>query len=886
ERINTYRAILRGGVALFAASGEVSREQWRIYEESLRVRETHPGIQGIGFSKVIRPAELRSHIAKIRAEGFPNYTVWPESRRELYTSIIYLEPFDARNQRAFGYDMFSEPVRHAAMEIARDTDRAALSGKVKLVQETEKDVQTGFLLYVPVYKKGMSVATIQERRSALLGYVYSPFRIKDFMQGILGGAPGDVDLEIYDGTDVSKDSLMYDSDEEDQAYELSRNRQRLFADKKVVDIYGHQWTLYFSSHPLFQSLYERHAPLAILILGFVISFLLFLFIKSQENTRGQALIMADEMTATLKSSEAELMKTSEARYRSLVTATSQIVWVTNAQGEVVEDLPGWRAYTGQSIEEVKGWGWSNALHPEDIERTTAIWSHAVETRSLYDIEYRIRRQDGAYRFFATRGIPVLEKDGNIREWIGTCTDITEHRQLEDRERDRSRILESLTAGAALASILELIVRFIEAENPGTLCSILLLDDEGKHLLLGAAPNLPDFYNQAIHGLEIGDGVGSCGTAAFTKKRVIADDILTHPYWVKFRELTQKANLRSCWSEPILSAEGQVLGTFAVYHREPREPGSEDIERIKSAADFALLAIERKRGEEALQRAFDKLEQRVAERTEELNKSNLALQLAIQEAQRANQTKSDFLASMSHELRTPMNAIIGFSQVLLEKFFGELNEKQETYVRDIFESGNHLLNLINDILDLSKVEAGMMELQLSKLNVKDLLENGIIMVKEKAQKHNIGITTGVSDDIKNIESTADVRKIKQVIFNLLSNAVKFTPDGGSISINARRVSCNAFKFSRSNTEPGTQNAELCADFIEISVEDTGIGLAQEEQERIFDTFHQVQGGIRDKTPGTGLGLPISKNFVELHGGRIWVESEGEGKGSTFCFVLPV
>jgi signal transduction histidine kinase len=312
KRIQSNRTILRGGVALFAAQGEVSREQWHIYVETLRAKETHPGIQGFGFSKVILPAELKSHIAKIRAEGFPHYIVRPEGRREIYTSIIYLEPFDERNQRAFGYDMFSEPVRRAAMEIARDADRTTLSGKVKLVQETEKDVQSGFLLYVPVYKNGMPIATVTERRSALLGYVYNPFRMKDLMQGIIGPSLKDIELEIFDGTDVSENTRMYDSNEEIRESSLPQKQQRLFTGKKVVDLYGHQWTLYFSSLPSFETLFERQVPMGILMFGLVISLLLFIFIRSLVNTREQALIMVENITASRDELEREADKRKKA----------------------------------------------------------------------------------------------------------------------------------------------------------------------------------------------------------------------------------------------------------------------------------------------------------------------------------------------------------------------------------------------------------------------------------------------------------------------------------------------------------------------------------------------------------------------------------------------
>lgn len=232
----------------------------------------------------------------------------------------------------------------------------------------------------------------------------------------------------------------------------------------------------------------------------------------------------------------------------------------------------------------------------------------------------------------------------------------------------------------------------------------------------------------------------------------------------------------------------------------------------------------------------------------------------------NKAKSDFLASMSHELRTPLNAVIGFSQVLQDQDFGPLNEKQKGYVLDILESGKHLLNLINDILDLSKVEAGKMELHLSPVVIGDLLADSLVMIREKAMKHGITLKTDIPEELSHFETLADERKFKQILFNLLSNASKFTPDGGAITLSARRM------------------AEGKGEIFQISVKDTGIGITPENQGKVFEGFYQVSGSLTSKTSGTGLGLPLARSFVKLHGGRMWVESEGEG--SQFYLTLPV
>jgi len=227
---------------------------------------------------------------------------------------------------------------------------------------------------------------------------------------------------------------------------------------------------------------------------------------------------------------------------------------------------------------------------------------------------------------------------------------------------------------------------------------------------------------------------------------------------------------------------------------------------------------------------------------------------------ANKHKSEFLANMSHELRTPLNAIIGFSEVLLERLFGDVNEKQVDYLKDIHSSGRHLLNLINDILDLSKVEAGRMELEPSTFDLPSAIANAMALIRERAQRHGIALGMDVDPDLGDI--VADERKLKQILLNLLSNAVKFTPDGGRIDVRARQDDS----------------------FVRISVADTGVGIAREDQEAVFEEFRQVGSNYTTKQEGTGLGLALTRRFVELHGGTIGVESE-PGQGSTFTFTLP-
>jgi len=318
-------------------------------------------------------------------------------------------------------------------------------------------------------------------------------------------------------------------------------------------------------------------------------------------------------------------------------------------------------------------------------------------------------------------------------------------------------------------------------------------------------------------------------------------------------------------------------------------GMDITEAKKAEAELEVLSRDLEKRVEARTSELEAAQEAMLNLVEDINKSKDELEekaLELEEMnikiQEATEAKSRFLANMSHELRTPLNAIIGFSEILADQTFGELNEKQTKYTNNVLVSGRHLLQLINDILDLSKVEAGKLELELSGVNIKGLLENSLIMIKEKAMKHGIRLDSHISQEVMGLEILADERKLKQIMFNLLSNAAKFTPDNGEIRLSAELISDFGSRISELEKE-GRIVSDLSA--IEISVADTGIGIKPEDQERVFGEFEQLDSTYARRQEGTGLGLALTRRLVKLHGGRIWVESEGEGKGSTFTFVIP-
>ena len=328
-----------------------------------------------------------------------------------------------------------------------------------------------------------------------------------------------------------------------------------------------------------------------------------------------------------------------------------------------------------------------------------------------------------------------------------------------------------------------------------------------------------------------------------------DQRITHEY----DEVVRREGIVSSLVVPI-PLQGKTIGLLYVANRCATNFTPGDQEVLSRLAAQAAVAIENARLYAQVRQYADELEAKVEARTQELQGANRQLEAA-------SRHQSEFLANMSHELRTPLNAIMGFSEVLLERMFGELNEKQAEFLQDVLGSGRHLLSLINDILDLSKVEAGRMELDLAPFNLSLAIESAISLIRERAGRHGISLSFAADDALGDF--VADERKVRQILLNLLSNAVKFTPDGGRVEA----------------------KAVLAGDWADISVRDTGIGIAPEDQEAVFEEFRQVGGQHAQKREGTGLGLALAKRFVELHGGKIGVESE-VGKGSIFTFTLPV
>ena len=630
--------------------------------------------------------------------------------------------------------------------------------------------------------------------------------------------------------------------------------------------------------------------------------------------------------------------------------------ITDPKGAIEYVNPYFTRATGYTFEEARGQNpriLNSRQQPPEFYQE--MWSVLAAGKEWHG-DFCNRKKNGELYWERASISPVRNAAGEIAHFVAVKEDITGQKQAELIRVARSRVLEQFSTANTLGDIFSALVCYVEEIFPGCPASVLMLDESGRRLRCGASTGLPEFYNQAIDGLEIGPQVGSCGAAAYSGQRVVVEDIETHPNWIPFRSLARQAGLRACWSEPILSSAGKVVGTFAVYSLQPATPKGDDLYQLEEASRLAGLVIERKRTEQALQLtqfsvdtahdaifwirpdasffyvneaacrltgySRDKLLRMTASdlnpahpqeawsaHWNELRKKktltfdanlrrkdggatlvevnanylerdgqefNFAfvgditerkqaeaeLHHAKEAAEAANRAKSVFLANMSHEIRTPLNAILGFSQLLQRD--RALTGPHREHLRTINRSGEHLLALINDILEMSKIEAGRVTLTPVTFDLHGLLEDLERMFRLRAETKGLQLEV-IGRDQAPRQVTMDEGKLRQVLINLLSNAVKFSDQGGvTVRVSAHRDSGQPRRLS-------------------VDVQDSGIGIAQEDFERIFEPFGQAQNAGMARE-GTGLGLSISRGFVRMMGGELTVQSQ-PGVGSVFRFTLP-
>ncbi|MCX6892084.1 MAG: CHASE domain-containing protein [Verrucomicrobia bacterium] len=714
-RLHIGAQALHRGAALFDAAGSVGREEWRAFTQGLQLAEDLPGIQGLGYASLIPRAQLGAHVAEIRQQGFPDYQVWPAGDRETYSTILYLEPFTNRNLRAFGYDMLTEPVRRAALERARDERSPALSGKVRLVQETDQDVQAGTLMFVPVYRHGWPVETVVQRRAAIQGWVYSPYRMADLLQGALRVLEArfkerQIGIQVYDGEVLSADTLLYDN--------RSAEAKALAATPGIdwlapVDFAGHRWTLRFVQLRGLAATTEYGSAWIALSGGTVISLLLFGLTLSLLTTRATAQRMAEQLEQELRASEAS--------YRNhFVNNAAMMLMVDPTEGTIIEANNAAARFYGYSHERLLTLRIIdiNTASTAEVRQAMAAVMQGLSNR----FEFQHRLADGSLR-------EVEVSSGRI-DFAGRTVlhsiiqDVTERKRAEDEIRRQAALISSL-----LDSIPDI---------------VFFKDTEGVYL--GGNPAFAEFVGRPR--IEI---IGKTDHDLFDKeiadffreqdRRILGKREPCHnEEWVTYPE-GRKALLHTL-KTPYWGPDGEIIGVLGI---------SRDI-------------TARKLAEEKLQQTNAALE------TANAHANSLTV-----EATEGSRAKSDFLAVMSHEIRTPMNAVLGMTSLLLKT---PLNPRQAEYARTVAASGDALLHIINDILDFSKIEAGgQLQLDEQPLNPRKLAGDLVRLLHPRAQERGLALSADVAEDIPEWIK-GDSGRLRQVLMNLAGNGMKFTDRGGA------------------------------------------------------------------------------------------------------------
>jgi PAS domain S-box-containing protein len=476
------------------------------------------------------------------------------------------------------------------------------------------------------------------------------------------------------------------------------------------------------------------------------------------------------------------------------------------------------------------------IHPEDRDRTIEDLDKAISAGTNVEAYFRVVLSEGTTRYMYGIGHPEVKPSGNTDAFVGAVMDVTERTQAVALRDGESRILEMIARDAPLVEILENLVRVVESQFAGLLCSVLLLDEDGQRTRHGAAPSLPESYTKAIDGLPIGPKAGSCGTAMFRREPVVVTDILQDPLWDRYRGAAEPYGLRACWSTPILAHSGKPLGSFAMYYREPRSPSPAETRALEMATHLAGIAIERKLAREERER----LRQAQADLAH-INRVT---------------TMGELTASLAHEIKQPITAA-GINARTCLRWLGrdapDVSEAREAALRLVTDV-TRAADIISRISLLFKKGA----LQHELVDVNELIREMIVLLRNEAARYSISIRTDLAADLPKV--AADRVQMQQVFMNLMLNGIE------------------AMKDVRTTRELTIRSQRLKDGELLISISDTGVGLPSQQPEQIFSAFFTT------KDHGTGMGLPISRSIIESHGGRLWATSNS-GRGASFHFSLP-
>lgn len=769
-RMRTYEMVLRGVSGLMIGSDHVSLDEWQRALDQLQVQDRYPGIQAVAWARYLVPEQFADFEAEVKASGRLDYQIFPPGEREQYLPIEYVSPLDWRNRRALGFDMLSETARRVAIERSIETGEASLSGPLILRQEVEVDVQSGVLLYLPVFRPGMPVNTAEQRRSALLGMVHGAFRSHDLIDGILGTQARSFYIVLKDPQATDLQLITGEP--------RSNGWRPRFRSQQELPLYGRTWALEVIGTPEYERNVQDRSGTFGLWAGLAATLLLALLLGGFLYQRERKLQVSERAALALREREE--------RFRLLVERLPVATLLCDDKGRI--------EMANRSAAELFDCP-LNALPGETILRVLP------NIESPKDLQAQLAESDERMvRTLRGESIPVSISLNPLHEGSSYLINLVDLRARKVAE-ERFRLVVEASPNA-----------------------IVLVDGLGRIAMVNRQTELLFGYERQM---LLGEPVEMLLPAAQRGSHVA----LRRGYQAMPEQRRMGGN-RELFG---LHREGRMI---------PLEVG---LSPIRSGDENLVQAV-----------IIDISERKAAEQKLHEQAEQLLL---------ANRYKSEFLANMSHELRTPLNSILILSDQLRQNLAGNLTEKQTKHADIVHRAGSDLLQLINDVLDLAKVESGRMQLKLEPINMQDVLVELDASLRPMAELKGLRLHTELEAGVPRVIHTDRVR-LHQILRNLLSNALKFT-DQGEVTLSVS---------SQGHQEDGREL--LC-----FSVRDTGVGIDPAQHEQIFQAFQQLDGSTSRRFGGTGLGLAITRQLVLALEGDISLQS-APGQGSTFTVRLPV